>query len=79
MMKIADFDDLNEFNLLSELDLLSPTRSDRSVVGSHLSEPTITWASIITWATFISLRIKFDDSDSNSNNITYLLCDVSRS
>jgi hypothetical protein len=41
MMKIADFDDLNEFNLLSGLDLLSSTRSDRSVVGSHLSEPTI--------------------------------------
>jgi hypothetical protein len=41
MMKIADFDDLNEFNLLSGLDLLPSTRSDRSVVGSHLSEPTI--------------------------------------
>jgi hypothetical protein len=40
-MKIAGFDGLNEFNLLSGLDLLSPTRSHRFVVGSHLSEPTI--------------------------------------
>jgi hypothetical protein len=39
---VTDFDDLNEFNLLLELDLLSSTRSDRFVVGSHLSEPTIT-------------------------------------
>jgi hypothetical protein len=26
-----------------------------------------------------SIQIQYDDSDSDSNNITYLLCDVSRS
>ncbi len=28
-MKLAGFDDLNEFNLLSRLELLSSTRTDR--------------------------------------------------
>jgi hypothetical protein len=37
MMKITAFNNLNEFNLLSELDLLSLTKSDRFVVDS-LSE-----------------------------------------